>query len=70
MHEARDGARVAIARRQDDGSRTSVSELRSVQRIGEERDRVGRGTSQRADAIDDDVCVADELTPELRRELP
>ena len=69
MHEARDGARRAIARRKDDRGRAGIRELRSIQRVGEERDGVGRGARQRADAIHNDAGIAVELTTELRREL-
>jgi hypothetical protein len=69
MHEARNGAGVAIARREDDGRCARVLQLRSVRRVREEGHGIGRGASERADALDDDAGVADELTPELRREL-
>ena len=69
MHEARDGTGVAVARREDDGGRARVRELRSIQRVGEERDGIGRGARQRADARHDDAGIAVKLTTELRREL-
>ena len=69
VHEARDGARVAIARRDDDRGCASMRELRAIERVGEERDGIGRGARQRADATHDDAGIAVELTPELRREL-
>jgi hypothetical protein len=69
MHETRDGAGVAIARRQDDGRSARVLQLRSVRRVRKKGDGIGCGASERAYALDDDLGVADELTPELRREL-
>ncbi len=69
MHEARDRARRAIARRNDDGGRTRARELRSIQGIGEKRDGVGCSVRQRPDAIHDDGWIAVQLTTEARREL-
>ena len=69
MHEARNRARRAIARRNDDGGRTRARELRSIQGIGEKRDGVGCGIRQRPDAIHDDGWIAVKLTTEARREL-
>ena len=69
MHEARDGARRAIARRENDGGGTRARELCSIQGIGEKRDGVGSRARQRADAVHDDVGIAVKLTTEPRREL-
>ena len=69
VHEACDGAGVAVARRDDDGGRTGMRKLRAIERVGQERDGIGRGAGQRADAIHDDAGITVELAPELRREL-
>jgi hypothetical protein len=46
-----------------------VRELRSIERVREKRDGVGRRVRERAYASDDDVGIAVELTPEVGREL-
>ena len=69
MNEARDGTRIAVARREHHRGRARIGELRAIQRVRKERNGIRCRISERADAMNDDARIAVELAAEFRREL-
>ena len=69
MDEAVDRTARAVAFLEDNGGGPRAGELRTIQRIREERDRVGSGARERTDARYDSLTVAVQLATEGVREL-
>ena len=69
VDEARGRAAGALLLFENDGAGARARELRAIERIREERDRVGAGTAERADAGYDSSGIAVQLTTEPVREL-